>query len=275
DTAETTVVKGAPKIETQVSSQLIKPGSTITDNVVITGLGALEAAVRAELFGPFTTKSAIACTATPAWSGTFTAKGDGTYTTQNLQVQKVGSYTYRESIAAGAAFDAFTSPCASVSETTLATAAPTVTTQISSQLVRPGTTIADHIAVKGLGHTSATVQVDLYGPFSERARVGCAGPVVWKGKLQVTGDGTFTSPAIRVAKTGFYVFHETLVGTPLIKTVQTDCAEVAETGLAAPLVITGRGDRTREIGVKAASPLTPTHVRLDSVAIDAPVAGVG
>jgi LPXTG-site transpeptidase (sortase) family protein len=60
-----------------------------------------------------------------------------------------------------------------------------------------------------------------------------------------------------------------------VKATQTECADAAETGLGAPLVITGRGDRSRDVRVRATDPLTPTRVTLASVDIDAPVSPVG
>ena len=65
DTPETAIVTGTPKVTTQVSAQQTRPGATITDKVVVTGLGALQAQVNVELWGPFPTRADIRCTGTP------------------------------------------------------------------------------------------------------------------------------------------------------------------------------------------------------------------
>ncbi len=124
DVAETSIVTGQPKVVTQVSTQQTAPGATITDKVTISGLGALQASVKAELYGPFTSTGSIKCTGTPFWQGTFTAKGDGTYVTAPVKLTKAGYYTYRESIADTPAYAAFTAPCAATAETTLAHSTP-------------------------------------------------------------------------------------------------------------------------------------------------------
>ncbi len=115
----------------------------------------------------------------------------------------------------------------------------------------------------------------LYGPFSTRASIGCSGTPAGKTSFTAKGDGTYTSPPILVKKAGFYVFREAIAGSSTVKAVQTSCTEQSEVSLAAPLIITGRGDVTREVRRRSTSALTPTHVTLDSVSIDAPVLAVG
>src|SRR6201999_3192582 len=62
---ETTIIRGQPKITTQVSAQETAPGAQITDSVVVSGLGALPATVAVELWGPFASRGEIRCEGTP------------------------------------------------------------------------------------------------------------------------------------------------------------------------------------------------------------------
>jgi LPXTG-site transpeptidase (sortase) family protein len=275
DTAETTVVPGKPAVVTQVSNQNIAPGSTITDKAVVSGLGAVQVAVTVDLYGPFATRGSIVCTGTPYWRGSFLAKGDGTYTTAQVIVKKVGYYTYREAIAASPANSAFASPCAESAETTFAHAIPTLATNASSEVVRPDSSVSDKVTVHGLGSTAAIVQVVLYGPFAERSVIGCTGTPAGKTQFTAKGDGTYTSPSLLVHKVGFYVFREQLAGSALVAPVDTKCEGESEVTLAAPQIITGRGDTTHEVRVRASNVVTPTHVKVGSVNIDAPVTPVG
>ncbi|HST25269.1 MAG TPA: class F sortase [Gaiellaceae bacterium] len=275
DTAETTIVNGQPKIATQVSSQTAAPGKTITDKAVVTGLGALSAPVNVVLWGPFATKGEIKCTGTPFWKGSFTAKGDGTYTTVAAKLTKAGYYTYQESIADTPAYAGFTATCADTTETTIASASPTIGTQASAEVARMGSRLTDKVKIAGLGKTAAKVEVTLYGPFATRAAIGCKGAPAGTTSFTASGDGTVLSPAITIQKAGFYVFREHLVGSPLVKDVQTNCSETAEVSLVAPLIITGRGDVTHEVRRVSTSALTPTQVKVGSVNIDAPVSPVG
>ena len=143
DAVETTVVTGTPTLATQVSAQEAQPGATITDSVLVGGLGVLTATVQVELWGPYATREAMTCTGTPYATGTFTANGDGTYTTAPVVLDAAGYYTYRESIVATAAYPAVTTACGEATETTLVSATPSVTTVVSDEVVRPGSRISD------------------------------------------------------------------------------------------------------------------------------------
>jgi hypothetical protein len=275
DTAETAIVTGQPKLVTQVSAQQTAPGATITDKVTVSGLGVLQASVKAVLYGPYPSAGAVKCTGAPFWQGTFTVRGDGTYTTAAVKVTKAGYYTYRESIADTPAYGAYTAPCAATTETTVANAAPTLATQVTDEVARPDTGLTDKVTVGGLGSTAVQVDVTLYGPFSTRASIGCSGTPAGKTSFTAKGNGTFTSPPILVRKAGFYVFREAIAGSATVKAVQTSCSEQSEVTLAAPEIITGRGDVTRELRRRSTSVLTPTRVRIGNVNIDAPVLPVG
>src|SRR4029077_17065423 len=100
-----------------------------------------------------------------------------------------GYYTYQEAIAEGPTTSGFTAPCADVSETTFARAAPTVTTLVSAQAVLPGGVIFDRIRVPGPGRTAAAIDVQLYGPFASRSAITCTGSPFWRGRVFATGDG--------------------------------------------------------------------------------------
>ena len=275
DTAETAIVTGQPKIVTQISAQKTSPGATITDKVTISGLGKLEASVKVELWGPFPTAGAIRCSGTPYWQGTFIAKGDGTYITAKVKLTNAGYYTYQESISDTPAYGEFTAPCAAAPETTLSTSSPTISTTASDEVAKPGAGLTDKVSINGLGKTSAAVEVTLYGPFSTRASIGCSGTPAGKTSFTAKGDGIWLSPPIKIEKAGFYVFREHLVGSATVKDVLSECPVESEVSLAAPEIITGRGDVTREIRRRSSSVLAPTHVTLGAVSIDAPVLPVG
>ncbi len=268
DVAETTLAIGKPQIRTKIKSQQTRPGAAITDTVVISGLG-VTATVQVELWGPFASEAAIRCAGTPYWKGSFVAKGDGTYVTAPVRIDRVGYYTYRESVAGT------TTQCAETAETTLARAQPKVTTVVSSEVVRPGSLIFDRIRVSGLGKSAATVEIELFGPFRSRAAMRCTGSPYWTGRMVVRGDGVVRSRAAKVAKAGFYAYRERLVGSALVAETQTECSLAEETSLAAPGIATGRGDVAAHAPTsRVADGPVPTRVRLASVGIDAPVSSV-
>lgn len=272
EAAETTVVVGAPSLTTRVSSQRTRPGATLTDTVVITGLGVLRVTVAAELFGPFSTTAAIRCDGAPFWKGTFVATGNGTYTTAPVRLDRAGYYTYRESIVEGPANAAVTTECADVAETTLTRAEPQVTTLASAEVVVPGTHVHDRVRVTGLGRTSAAVELELYGPFTSRSAIRCTGAPYWKGRFTVEGDGVHRSPSVGLEKAGFYTYREQLVGTPLVEGTRSECGVVAETALARPQIVTG--GRTTTGGLRSTADVggrTPVRLRVSTLGIDAPL----
>ena len=55
---------------------------------------------------------------------------------------------------------------------------------MSEQQTRPGATITDRVVVTGLGALSATVQVDLWGPFRRARGDPCAGTPLLDGNVR-------------------------------------------------------------------------------------------
>jgi hypothetical protein len=275
DPAETVLVPAQPQVTTKVSDQETRPGASITDTLVVKGLGALSATVNVKLWGPFATRGGISCSGTPFWTGSVVAKGDGTYTTQPVEISRAGYFVYQESIAESEATAGTATACGDVAETTFARAAPAVTTVASAEVVFPGATIFDTIDVRGLGRTAAAIDVQLYGPFATRAAMSCTGRPFWQGRVYAKGNGRLRTPSIRVQSAGFYTFRERLVGSPAVAEHTTECALVVETSLARPAIITGRGEVTRYVAAPAADGPTPRRVRIAALGIDAPVFSSG
>lgn len=255
---ETTVVHGAPQIHTQVSAQQATPGTAITDTVAVNGLGALSATANVALYGPFATPADIRCDGTPVATSQLALTGDGTFTSAPTTLAKAGYYAYQESIAATLAYDGATTTCADTAETTFVQAKPAVTTTVSSAVVRPGSSISDHIAVTGLGQTPATIDVRLFGPFASVGAITCGGTPVWKGMVSVPGDGAADSAKVTLARAGFYTYREQIAGSASVAATQTPCADVAETSLSSPLILTGRGDAVTEAQAPAPADTTTT-----------------
>jgi hypothetical protein len=267
-----TDVGASPQISTQVSAQVAAPGAHIADVVSVSGLGGSTVPVHVELWGPFASRGAIACTGVPYWQGSFLAHGDGTTTTTPVQLERAGYYTYRESIAERPPSTGFVTGCGEAAETTFVEAQPDLLTAASEWVVRPGSRISDRIRVQGLGSTPAAIEVELFGPFSSRAAITCSyRHLHWRGRINVAGEGTVRTPAVRVARAGFYRYRERLIGSPLVAGSTTSCAADAQTALVAPRIVTGRGDVAAYAAARGAGGPTPVRIRIPSLAIDAPV----
>ncbi|MEQ8833577.1 MAG: class F sortase [Miltoncostaeaceae bacterium] len=270
---ETTVARGTPVVSTRISDQRTEPGDRVTDLVDISGLGALRATVTAELWGPYPTREAMDCEGSPQWTGSFAAEGDGRTTTAPVRLPAAGYYTYRMTIEGTEAFDPVVTPCGEPAETTETTASPTVTTLASREVLKPGGALFDRLRVRGLGRTPATVEVQLFGPFSSRAAIRCDTSPVWEGTVRVPGDGTYRTRPVRVERVGIYSYRERLVEDGLVGGFQGECGLVAETALAAPVINTGRADeRLGSPGVQRATQADPgdrpVRVRSPQLGID-------
>jgi len=120
------------------------------------------------------------------------------------------------------------------------TAAPQVTTRVSTQRTAPGATITDRAVVTGIGEMNVSVDVELWGPFSSRAAISCVGSPFWRSSFVATGDGTYDTAPVRVERAGYYTFRESIAGRAGLVPYTAPCGEVAETTLvyARPAITT-------------------------------------
>jgi hypothetical protein len=268
---ETTIVRGAPQIRTQISSADTKPGDEVTDLAVVSGLGVLEAEVGVELWGPYPTREAMTCEGEPFWRGTFPAKGDGEYRTAPVKLTKAGFYTYREAILPSETQAGTRTACGEATETTLTKAAPAITTQVSKALVRPGEKLFDRLQVSGLGQSQVEVEVALYGPYATRSAIDCEGQPYARTTVTVGGDGAARSAETEVRRAGFYTYVTRVAGAPTVAAFESACGEPTETAFAIPTIPTGRAAGT----ARAAAASSPTRVGIARLGIDAPIRSVG
>jgi hypothetical protein len=250
--SETFRVEVQPRARTQASALRSRPGAELTDLVVVEGLGGETARVDVALYGPFPTREAVVCTTPPVWSGSLTATGDGEYRTAGFTPTVPGYYTYRESIPAQGFVRAQTAPCGEVSETPVVAGTPAITTQVSAQQTRPGSSVTDSVRVTGLGVLRATVEVALYGPFPAREAIACTGTPAATQTITVDGDGTYTTPPLRIGRAGYYTYVERIAGTEAFDATATACGEASETTFAqaAPAVVTTVSDAVVRPGAR-------------------------
>ena len=141
--------------------------------------------------------------------------------------------------------------------------------------MRVGAAVSDDIVVRGLGHTGATIDVALYGPFSARSAIDCTGMPAFARSIEITGDGLVHSPAARVSHIGFYAWTEHLRGTALISDTTTTCGLVDETTFGVAGISTGRGEVVVEARVRTRSTMAPVRVRIARPGVDTTVVPVG
>jgi hypothetical protein len=262
DAKERVKVVAAPLVYTNVSSQSANPGSAIFDRVTVDGLAGQRATVRVALYGPFASPNSIRCSGKPVWSGKIDAPDDGEYQTPPVKLTDAGYYTFHETLEGSEFVLPRKTRCGETSETTVVGGAHTI---VSAEVVLPGSPVFDRIKVVGLS-ASDKIDVQLFGPYASRSAISCKGSPYWHGTVAAKASGTVRTPPIVLKKVGFYTFVER-VGSK----VKTVCGEAAETSLARPLILTGRGDPATRTRAAAATRSEPTRVRIAALGIDTPV----
>src|SRR5262249_60761879 len=108
-----------PAVMPEVSSDVVNPGSAVSDHIVVSGLGQTQAAVQIQLYGPFATIAAINCSGKPYWQGRVTAQGDGELRSPSVRITSAGFYTFRETLVGRDNVLGTTTTCAETTETSL------------------------------------------------------------------------------------------------------------------------------------------------------------
>jgi hypothetical protein len=149
-------------------------------------------------------------------------------------------------------------------------ARPTVASLVSSQIVRPGSTIFDRVRVAGLGGSTASVEVELFGPFRSRAEIACTGPSYWRRRMLATA-AEFRTPPVQLTRAGFYTYRQRLIAPASATGIETPCGVVSETALSTPRISTGKGDSTADARSLARGGLIPVWLRVPALGIKAAI----
>jgi hypothetical protein len=145
-----------------------------------------------------------------------------------------------------------------------------VTSLVSSQIVRTGGTIFDRVRVAGLEGSTASIEVELFGPFPSRKAISCKGSAYWRHRMTTTASEIRTPPA-QVTKAGFYVYRQRLLGPEAVAGVRTPCGAVSETTLTTPEISTGRGDSTADARSTPRGGQIPVWLRISALGIKAAI----
>ena len=147
---------------------------------------------------------------------------------------------------------------------------PTVTSLVSRQIVRAGGTIFDRVRVGGLAGSTASIEVELFGPFRSRAAITCTGSPYWRGRMSATA-AEISTPPVHVTRAGFYTYRQRLVGPASVAGAQTPCGVGSETTLSTPHISTGRGDSTADARSMARGGEVPVWLGISQLGIKAAI----
>jgi hypothetical protein len=245
------VNKSLPGYVTTISDQATTVGDKVTDRVVVSDLFTGEPIqVHWQLYGPYAAKADMTCQPADVFAeGDLTVTGNGTVTTPEVALTKAGYYTYVQSSAATAAYEAQRTDCGIDAETTLVSELITpplpptkstvkVKTVSSHQAVTlpltGGVKVSDKVTINGLPDgVGVKVTGALYGPFATENAIRC-NPANAFGTVKFTADGkgVYRTSKVKVTEPGWYSWAMKVPGTRLSKPATEGCGKAKETLLA-------------------------------------------
>ncbi len=223
------VTKGSIAVTTAAAPTTQVAGHVVRDHVTISGATAgWTAKVTVTIDGPFPSSAAVAC-GKPAWTGSFTTHGPGTYTSPDAAVNLPGWYGFQLRVPGDSANIGVRTSCSDSAERFFVQAQPTLSTAASAATVSPSTPIFDRVTVGSLAGTSVSAVVDLFGPFASTSAIACGGTPVWSGSVSATANGSYKTATFTPTVPGVYAYRAQIDSTSLIRGSQGACAEAAET----------------------------------------------
>jgi len=214
-----------PTLATQVSSDDLNPGESITDRITIGDADAVNGSLEWVLYGPIDVDTATDCDGVD-WSeapvadqGGFPISGTGEYETDPTTLSDFGCYGYEVTIDSPGFDGPVTSPAGSANEIAIIRRLqPTVSTAVSSARITPGGSVTDRITIGGTENRPGTIEWSLVGPVAPDADWTC-NTVDWsdaaavdQGTLDTTGNGQYETPSTTLPDGGCYGYVVTIGG---------------------------------------------------------------
>lgn len=223
--SETNLIKWTPNVKTQVQSQEVRAGDTLSDKLTVTGLPSKPNNLTATctVWGPMATKPKNNGTLPEGVEkfdeGTVKVTGNGEFTCDtDRKVEKSGYYTFTESLSGNDEVTEHKDDKTYTEETTLNKWKPAVTTKTQDKVVNPGDELTDILTISGLedqgqpgpkGTATCTVWGPSNEPMKEGNEIGPDEKPFSSGTVEVNGNGDYKCTAEKPAdKGGYYTFTE-------------------------------------------------------------------
>lgn len=275
DAVAAPVAKGAVGVTSTATPATMLVGEANTDTVKITGAPkGWDKSATVNLYGPFASQAAVACTGTPVATSTFPVdKGSTTYTTSPFTPTQVGWYGYQIIVPDDPNITGVTSPCPEPTETFKVEIQPRLSSAVSKATFRktdPDPTLSDKVTVGNLAGLvdpgtgapgSVMVTGKLFGPFPTRAAIACTGaPLRTYTNTATAAANVYDTPAETLTAPGFYTYVEEIAAGEFVRAAQITCGDVAETSVlvAQPAVTTVVSNQATSPGAQIHDTLTVT-----------------
>lgn len=223
EASETAVTPWQPQITTETSHTVANPGTKIFDKLTVTNnKPGLELPVKSTLYGPFKDKPKLSDTvptgAPKVATVETTVKGNGTFNTPPVELTEGGYYTWVEEVSSTHETKSWKSKFGISEETTKVKWTPQIATETSDFVAKKGESITDKLIVSGnRDGVKLPVESTLYGPFKDKPKLSDAvpanAPKVATVTTEVTGNGTFNTPSVKLPAEGYYTWVEQIKET--------------------------------------------------------------
>ena len=230
---ESVVVSPAsPSIATTASAGTAL-GGTISDSAVLSGGVSPTGSITFDVYGP----GDATCSNAPAFTGTATVSGNGTYSSPDFTPTAAGTYLFVASYGGDTNNNAVTSSCGSTGESVVVSpASPSIATTASAGIALGGT-ISDSAVLSGGVSPTGSITFDVYGP----GDATCSNAPAFSSVVTVSGNGTYSSGSFTPTALGTYLFVASYGGDANNNAVAGSCGAAGESvvvTMASPSIAT-------------------------------------
>lgn len=190
-----------PTIATTASAS-VPAGGAISDTAVLSGGTSPTGTITFKLYAAGDTTCS-----TPLSTGTVPVSGDGSYTSAPVTENSAGSYQWTASYSGDASNPPVAEACGQAAEqVTVPRIQPTMVTSASGGT--SGTSLSDTATLTGGTSPTGTITFNLFGPGDPT----CASTPLSSSTVPVSGNNSYTSPAVPETGAGTYQYSVTYSG---------------------------------------------------------------
>ena len=226
DSGETLVVTQATPSLATTASPDVTIGGDISDSAVLSGGDNPTGTITFDVYGP----NDLTCSNAPAFTGTVTVNGNGTYASADFTPTAAGSYEFVATYNGDANNAAAGGSCGSANESVVVgQVSPTLSSQASST-VPAGGQISDSATLAGGHLPTGSITFHVYGPND----LTCSDAPVFTDTVTVNGNGTYASSAFTTTAVGTYEFVATYSGDANNAGASAACGSANESVVVVP-----------------------------------------
>ncbi|HWF49165.1 MAG TPA: Ig-like domain-containing protein [Solirubrobacteraceae bacterium] len=220
DAGESVVVSKAVPSMTTTASSAVTVGGTISDSAALSGGVSPTGTVTFKVYGP----NDATCANAPAFTGSATVAGNGTYGSGNFTTTQAGTYRFVASYGGDANNGVVAGACGDAGESVVVSKASPAIATTASAAIALGGTISDSAVLSGGVSPTGAITFKVYGPNDAT----CANAAAFTSAPSVSGNGTYGSGNFTPTAPGTYRFVASYGGDANNGVVAGACGDAGE-----------------------------------------------